>query len=83
MEKLRVWDSKVLADVFVLLQQIQAGIAQLVNKTGAQSLADLPNSMVPTEKLYEITLCYELMYSKLLEYDLLATGNTKQLSMLH
>lgn len=83
MEKLRVWDSKVLSDVFVLLQQIQAGIAQLVEKTGAQSLADLPNSMIPTEKLYEITLCYELMYSRLLEYDLLATGNTKQSSMLH
>lgn len=83
MEKLRVWDSKVLSDVFVLLQQIQTGIEQLVEKTGAQSLADLPNSMLPTEKLYEITLCYELMYSKLLEYDLLATGNTKQLSMLH
>ena len=83
MQKLRVWDSKVLSDVFVLLQQMQTGIEQLVEKTGAQSLADLPNSMIPTEKLYEITLCYELMYSKLLEYDLLATGNTKQLSMLH
>lgn len=82
-KKLRIWDSKALSDVFVNLQQIQNGIEEITAKVGAQSLADLPNSMIPTENLYEITLCYELLYNKLLEHDLLNTGNKKPSSTLH
>jgi hypothetical protein len=81
--KLRTWDSKILSDTYVVLQQIQAGIEEITTKVGAHSLADLPNSMIPTENLYAITLCYEAMYDKLLEYDLLVTGNKKPSSTIH
>lgn len=81
--KLRTWDSKILSDTYVVLQQIQAGIEEITTKVGAQSLADLPNSMIPTENLYTITLCYEAMFDKLLEYDLLVTGNKKPSSTIH
>jgi len=81
--KLRVWDIKVLSDVYVLLGQMQSAIEQITKNTAAQSLADLPNSMIPTQTLYEISLCYELMYSKLLEHDLLDTGNIKSTHTIH
>lgn len=82
-KKLRTWDSKLLSDVFVLLEQMQFGIEQISRNVSAVSLSDLPNSMIPTQTLYEISLCYELMYNKLLEHDLLSTGNIKQSSTLH
>lgn len=82
-KKIRVWDSKLLSSTFVILEQMQAGIAQIVRNTNATSLNDLPNSMIPTITLYEISLCYELMYNKLLEYDLLNTGNIKSTSTIH
>lgn len=81
--KLRVWDNKVLSDVYVLLGQMQSAIEQITKNTAVQSLADLPNSMIPTQTLYEISLCYELMYSKLLEHDLLDTGNIKSTHTIH
>lgn len=82
-KKLRVWDSKVLADVYTLLLQMQNGIEEIVRNTGVISLSDLPHSMIPTKTLYEISLCYEVMYHKLVEYDLLNTGNTKPSSTMN
>lgn len=83
MEKIRVWNSKILADGYVVLEQMAARIADIVEKTEATSLSDLPNSMIPTLTLYEIAVGYSLMYEKLLEYDLLNTGNIKQSSTIH
>lgn len=83
MQKIKVWNSKTLADNYVILEQMQAAIEQIAKQVSANSLADLPNSMIPTETLFEICICYELMYTKLLEHDLLTTGNIKQSSTLH
>lgn len=83
MQKIRIWNSKTLADMYVIMQQMQAGIAAIAQKINVTSISDIPNSMVPTQTLYELSLCYELMYEKLLEYDLLNTGNKKQSSTMH
>lgn len=80
--KLKVWDSQVLTQMLGLLTQVEAGIASLVMHTGVKSLNDLPPSTLPTSTLYQLCLCYEGMYEKLLEYDLLTTGNIKQNSTL-
>ena len=37
----------------------------------------VPQSLVPTPLLYDLTVCYEAMYNKLLDYDLIKTGNFK------
>lgn len=83
MKKLRVWNSAVLTSVLNTSTQIQAGVGNLAINTGVQSLSDLPPSLIPTETLYELCLCYDMLYAKALEHDLLSTGNIKSTSSLN
>lgn len=80
MKKLKVWDSNLITDTYVLLKQMQVHLEDLGEKLGIQSLKDLPDSMIPTSSLYEITACYEIIYDKLVEYELLEVGGTKDQS---
>jgi hypothetical protein len=38
---------------------------------------ELPMSMLPTHILYELTACFEAMYDKLLDEDLIVSGYPK------
>lgn len=82
MKDFKIWDSAVLAQVLSLANQIQANISEIAVKTGTHALSNLPPSTLPTQTLYELCLCYEAMYNKLMEYDLLTTGNIKSTSTL-
>jgi hypothetical protein len=75
--KVRVWDSKLLNDTFVTTTQIKAHIETLIQQVMTNPLAELPHSMVPTQTLYEIVLCNDLMYNLLLDKELIETGNKK------
>ena len=77
-QKLRVWDSKLLADVYVKVAQLRASIEHIGAQINESDLSNLPGSMIPTELLYQITIAYEFLYDKLLDLDLLDSGNTKQ-----
>jgi hypothetical protein len=82
-KKLRIWDSKFLADTYSIVAQMQAQLDSILENSDVQHFSDLPDSMIPSQTLYEISLCFELMYLKLLEYDLLNTGNKKHTTSLH
>jgi len=44
---------------------------------------ELPNSIIDTDKLYLLSLAYTAAYDKLVEYDLVKTGNIKSTKNTH
>lgn len=78
MKKLRVWDSDLLTSTYEKTSQIQANIEQLIDAIESHNVGDLPNSLVPTDTLYEVVLSFDLMFNLLLDKQLIETGNKKQ-----
>lgn len=72
----RVWDSITLQDTLKTAIQIKQKIDQICldNKVTPQQL---PNSLVPTAQLYDLAVTFVAQYEKLLDYDLVKTGNLK------
>lgn len=66
-----------------LFETLQKAI-QLTSKVDALCIEkecvveDLDKSLLPTHILYDIALCYEAMYDKLLEEELVTCGYPKQ-----
>ncbi len=77
-KRFRIWDSSLIADNYSTLVQMQYQIETLIagNKEDIGP-EDLPPSMVPTEVLYSVALCYEMMYDMLVKAELVDTGNAK------
>jgi hypothetical protein len=75
-DKFRVWDSIALAEALKLSIQIKSTIEQTCIKNNLQ-VHTLPGSLVPTEYLYNLVSAYEAAYNRLLELDLVKTGNLK------
>ena len=80
--KFRVWDNKLLFQTYQQAIQVKEKIEELCgDKLNPE---DLPNSAVPTDTLYTVMACYEAMYDKLLEEDLLQAGwSTKSSKSYH
>jgi hypothetical protein len=73
--KFRVWDNITLFQALEQTNQLITKIEELCgDDTGPK---DLPMSMIPTDILYNIAVCYEAMYDKLLDEDLLVAGYPK------
>lgn len=70
--KFRVWDNKLLFQTYQQSIQIKEKIEQLCGDE--KNPEDLPMSAVPTHVLYTVMACYEAMYDKLLEEELLQAG---------
>lgn len=70
----RIWDSKTLQESSKIATQITS-ILHEVCTTNEVNLADLPPSLVPTEQLYLLAASFEAAYAKLIEYELVSTGN--------
>lgn len=74
--KFKHWDNKLL---FHTLQKV----LQIKNKIEAQCYEkqinpyELPMSMLPSAVLYDMAACYEAMYDKLLEEELIICGYPK------
>lgn len=85
--KLRIWDSKAITDYLTITTQIREKIETLLvevrNRGTEIDIDQLPDSLVPTETLYNITLCYEAMFEILKDEDLIKSGNPKSTSNLH
>jgi len=76
MHKFRIWDSEALASSLKIAIQMRAKINEIAieNKVPINSV---PQSLVPTSILYDLIVCYEAMYNKLLDNDLVKTGNLR------
>ena len=81
-EKFRAWDSIALSEAAKLGVEVCQRVEELCK--GNQITPDeLPSSLIPTDKLYLLALAYTNAYEKLIEYDLLRTGNIKSTKNIH
>lgn len=72
MSNLNTRDNKVLADSYVLAQQIRTRIESLL--TDEVTIELLPDSLVPTGTLYNLLMCHEIMYEELVNRELVSIG---------
>lgn len=77
--KFRFWDNRRL---FQNLERV-VQIAEVIEKRAADTDSPLPESVIPTEILYDIAVCYEAMYNKLLDEELTVAGYHKSNSTYH
>ena len=76
-KKFRPQDQKTLYNTLQKVVQIKYEIEnQAIEKQ--THLADMPQSSLPTDVLYDITSCFEAMYDKLLAKQLVEAGYPKQ-----
>lgn len=72
----RIWDAQTLQEASKHAHQIVAMTNQVCIEN--QTLPEaLPPSLVPTEKLYLIAASFIAAYDKLIEYELVKTGNLR------
>lgn len=84
MSKLRSYNSKTLSDVFAIVMQMQAQIDTLIETNEeVKSAADLPHSMVPTNTLQAILICYDVMFNLLQAEHLIKDGHLKPTNTIH
>ena len=79
--KFKIWDNKTLFQVYELVSQIKFKIEERCSETTGPD--ELPMSVVPTDILYDIAACYEAMYIKLLDEELLVAGYPKSTNQSH
>lgn len=72
----RIWDSITLQDVAKHAVQIKSKINQICLEHNATP-QQLPHSLVPSDHLYDLAVAFEAVYEKLIEYELVKTGNLK------
>ena len=73
-KKFRIWDSIQLHETVKNCMQLRFKLEEICIEQQKQ-LAELPDSLMPSELLYMIVASNEAMYNKLLEQDLLKTLN--------
>lgn len=80
--KFRFWDNRLLFQNLERVLQFKNQIEEIsvVNQTEVE---DLPQSIIPTATFYELLLCYEAMYDKLLEEELVTHGYPKSTTTQH
>lgn len=81
-EKFRIWDSVTLAEAAKLSLQLRDKIDEICINSSKMP-EELPNSIIDTDKLYLLSLAYTAAYDKLVEYDLVKTGNIKSTKNTH
>lgn len=82
MSKFKTWDSDILLDAVKISLQIRTKIEELCVRTHTMP-DNLPNSLIPTENLYNIVCAYEAAYNALIENDLVKAGNPKTQKNIH
>lgn len=81
-KQFRTWDSVALADAAGLGLQIKEKI-ETICVTNETIPENLPDSLIPTDKLYILAVAYLAAYDKLIEYELVKTGNIKSTKSTH
>lgn len=72
----KLWDSIALSDNIKLAIQIKDKLEKLSVESKIP-IEELPDSLVPTDVLYDIVACFTATYDMLLDRDLVMTGNLK------
>lgn len=84
MPKLRSYNSKVLSDVFAIVMQMQQEIDHIVEANPEiTSISELPPSVLPTQTLQAILVCYDVMFNLLVTDHLIKDGHTKPSGTIH
>lgn len=83
MTKLRAYDSKALGAGYVTATQIMQNITELMVAAEADDVSKLPPSVFSTEQLYDLAICYAVMYETLSDHLLLANGHARQSKTIH
>ena len=73
--KFRLWDNKFLFQNLEKALQLKSKIEEACGDKGTPEA--LPMSVIPTHVIYDIAVCYEAMYEKLMEEQLLVAGYPK------
>lgn len=79
--KFRLWDSNSIFQGYERAIQIAAKIEESCK--GNINPENLPMSVVPTDILYDIMICYHAMYNKLLDESLIQNGYPKTTTTKH
>jgi len=80
--KFRFWDNKLLFQNLERVLQFKETIEDLSTSNNVP-VEELPQSILPTPVFYELLLCYEAMYDKLLEEELITHGYPKSTTTQH
>lgn len=82
---LKASETRSVVGILQVLLQMRAQILELFKNTdnSVQSIADLPPSMIPTELLFDISVCYEGIFQALQEYQLIKAGHMKMSNNTH
>jgi hypothetical protein len=80
--KFRFWDNRLLFQNLERVLQFKDEIEN-VAITNNLSVEELPQSIVPTATFYEMLVCYEAMYDKLLDEELITHGYPKSTTTHH
>jgi hypothetical protein len=81
-EKFRAYDSKVLTDSYLLAVQFVSKIESIINENDIP-VTSLPASVLPTNELYAMCLCYEVMYDTLTKEHLIKDAHIKPTNTVH
>ena len=76
-KKFRSYDQKIIYNVLQKALQIKGKIEEQAYETQTNP-ADLPQSLLPTDVLYDICSCLTAMYEKLEAKELIDSGYPKQ-----
>lgn len=79
--RFRVWDNRLLYETLKKVTQI----TYTVDAKCGDSITpkDLPVSLVPTDILYDICVCFDTLYQKLLTEELIMLGHPSQTKTMH
>jgi hypothetical protein len=81
--KLRVWDSSALTKIYNDTFQFKTTIEEMYINSEVEKIDELPNSLVPTDLLFDICTGFLFMYEKMLEENLIKSGFPKPVTIIH
>lgn len=76
MSKPLIWQDSLVNAALKHAIQIKENIEHLAVESQTQPY-DMPPSLVPSDLLYNLAICFQAMYTDVLERDLAATGNPR------
>lgn len=79
--KFRTWDNSLLYETLKKVSQITHTVESKCDETTGPG--DLPVSLIPTDILYEICICFDLLYRRLESEELIQLGHPTQLKTTH
>ena len=83
MTKIRAYESAVLADNYNILSQMLEKLNAAIEDSDLSKLKNTPPSVVPTETIYNIAVCYSVMYDALVQHELLNLGQNHKSKSTH